>query len=172
VTNTVVLTGPPGAGKTTLARRLVAEAGARMIPEAATMVVDRFEAAGVSGYRGTEWFQRAVERTDAVMESRLDPEPGEKVVLDRALADNVAFRRALGHPVPEAVLSAVDSAYDHAFVLDPVSGGDGDCPAGRDRLTEAIEEAYGRAASEVHTVPAASTPRRASMVIDAAWWER
>jgi predicted ATPase len=91
----IVLTGGPGAGKTYLSHRLVAEDGDRLVlvPEAATQVYtalqtrwDRLDAAGRCDV------QRKIYRFQMDQEDRIAAEhPGKVLLLDRGTIDGSAY---------------------------------------------------------------------------------
>lgn len=163
----VVLTGPPSSGKTALVNRLAA-AGHAVVPEAARLVIDEWVSRGYDQeqFRGTKGFQRAVERVDMDMEGRFLPPGDGDVFLDRAMADNIAFRRQIGHDVPDSVAEWARDRYDIAYVLVPVADSNDDTrehtPDGG--LRQELSSAYAGLGVTVKVLPADSVTDRLAEV--------
>jgi predicted ATPase len=91
----IVLTGGPGAGKTVISRRIVAESPDRyvLVPEAATQVYDalqtRWDRLDDAGRRDV---QRRIYRLQVQQEDRISREhPGKILLLDRGTIDGAAY---------------------------------------------------------------------------------
>jgi predicted ATPase len=93
--NRIVLTGGPGAGKTVISRRIVADRPDRfvLVPEAATQVYDalqtRWDKLDLEGRRDV---QRKIYRLQIDQEDRtLAANPGKILLLDRGTIDGAAY---------------------------------------------------------------------------------
>jgi predicted ATPase len=93
--NRIVLTGGPGAGKTVISRRIVADHPDRfvLVPEAATQVYDalqtRWDKLDLEGRRDV---QRKIYRLQVDQEDRtLAAHPGKILLLDRGTIDGAAY---------------------------------------------------------------------------------
>ncbi len=114
-----VITAGPSAGKTSTLRELSAR-GYRTLPEAARILFDQAVSEGEDPeeIREADDFHEQVERVDRRIESQLAELAGADVFLDRSLADNIAYRRHFGNPVPDDLRAEVTDRYDLIFLLE------------------------------------------------------
>jgi ATP-dependent metalloprotease FtsH len=121
----VLLTGPPGTGKTMLARALAGESDSAFLVEAATNFVTKYQGSGPESIRGL--FARArryapsivfIDEIDAIGTNRADVTPGlaghgEALALNQLLTEMDGFSKSTSCPV------VVIAATNHPEKLDP-----------------------------------------------------
>lgn len=162
-----VITAGPSAGKSSVIRELSAR-GNRAAPEGARIFIDQkvsegYEAASI---REEFAFTEEVEKVDKKIERRLPRY--ETVYLDRALADNIAYRRHQGMDVPREMWLECSGRYDVVFLLERITYEDDyardESEQEAERIHELLEEAYRDLGYTVHEVPLMPVDERADYI--------
>ena len=165
---TIVLTGGPGVGKTTLIDEVAKRLRCQVVPEAAIQAIDVLnDLAGKDGqkaWRGgnSAAFGDLVGRVAMSREktaTSADPGPSGIVLFDRTVLDNFVYSLEKGYPVPgyldSEAAAAAAARIDHVLLLDQVASkediekrnqetGRMTDPVASVKMTAALEEVYAK----------------------------
>lgn len=161
-----VITAGPSAGKSSTIRELAAR-GYRTGPEAARILFDQLisEGGDPEQIRQADDFHDRVEAIDRRIESNL---PEEVTFLDRSLADNVAYRRHFGNPVPDDLFETCRDRYDTILLLERIRFSDDEVrsedEAEAQELHEELRIAYQDLGYHVTDVPLMPVDERADFI--------
>jgi predicted ATPase len=164
-----VITAGPSAGKSSTIRELSSR-GYRTLPEAARVLFDQRISEGddPADVREEPDFHKQVERVDRRIESNLKKD--KTFFLDRSLADNIAYRRHFGSPVPDTLLNVCTKQYDYIFLLERLDFSDDEVRSEDEQeastLHKELRWTYEDLGYDVIDVPVMNVNKRADFILE------
>lgn len=163
-----VITAGPSAGKSSVIRELSAR-GYRTAPEGARLFIDQKISEGyddADAIREDFVMVEEVEQIDRTVEHRLPHD--EIVFLDRALADNIAYRMHFDMDVPHDLWMECAYAYSNVFLLERIDFQD-DYARDEDEEEAAeihrqLRHTYESLGYDIHEIPLMPVDERADQI--------